>query len=1263
METDLLAAGRNCRLVDELGVRMETTVYRPVLSPTRVNATASETFTVLQQKMRIVEEQTSSLRDDLLMLGCADKRGQLETSDYFGDPASQKIISPIPSEVICPEKPGILWKNWEFLVTRMCHLENLIQSLKMSIFHLQTEKELNPQKTAFLKDQLNTIQEEHCMDLKLLRLEVMNLRQQLKDVKEEEDKAQDEVQRLMATLEIATETTKNAAVIEEELKTTKRKMNLKIQELRRQLAQEKHFRESLEKSASSMLLKLQEMGSTVEAERQQVHTLQQSCTALHSSIQTTQELLAQEQQKNGQLETATSQLNSDLISRDNLICKLVEESKSTQISLKKEHEENTYLKSEMVSLREVSEKAQVLNGQLSRKCSELSNMLQIVKKENADIIAEQHAILQVEQKMITETFQEQNLLLDAAHASITDQLQTVQNDKTQLQIHLDHLILEHSQCVQKAQEAAERTKVQKELLESTIARLRADLEASMQERKSLLEKNERWQQEVKKTEKEVAKGKCNLEKELAKSKVDINVLNQTLQTLMEENKRLGDQLSSLEHHRAACDYHGFAQQKVEKALEKITESKSKLAYEKGKLQTKVKQLEEQLHSFSETKLQNDHLHKLNKALKVRHAQANAELSASKAHLQQKDAHLKELLPEHSAISLTEVGTPGTVSLRLTWFCYLWLEMPPRRRKSPERATSSKSLEASRLYVGSGKEKAPAVALPTVIPNSTRRVTFAPALPSVRVSQEIGDSRISLKTLLNAIKTMEGRLEGKIDILASRPLLSEESSNFLKRDSMKSILGKNEEELAQAVKCRDAALKESQRLRGDLEALEDRESKKVGNFQRQLAEAKEDNCKVTIMLENVLASHSKMQGALEKVQIELGRRDSEIAGLKKERSLNQQRVQKLEAEVDQWQARMLIVEAQHSSEMEPLQKSLDITREDNRKLAMSLEQALQTNGHLQSKLDNIQEKLESKEFERQNLEAFKERIAEESKVEAELHAERIEALRKQFQVERETAKKATQREVSELKKALDEANFRSVEVSRTNRELRQKLTELEKVVNNNKERLKNQKAQIKLHLSAKANNVQNLERMKQIEKELRQMEIIKDQYQKKNYEQSLSIQRFVSEMNALQKEMERLAKSQCETSARNKQQELRLVAERKMRQDLENRCEELEATIRQLKRCKEATENKLKEASVESEQITANLEEAHRWFKCRFDGLQLELTKNRLQRLPREDKWPEENQDKRLDISSSQSILHRWETKQNLGLMPKKYYSDTEKKCP
>ncbi|XP_011224259.1 coiled-coil domain-containing protein 150 isoform X1 [Ailuropoda melanoleuca] len=1080
-------------------VHMETTVSRPVLSPTHINATASETFTVLQERMRIVEEQTSSLRDDLIMLDFGEKRGQLETPKCLEEPVSQNIISPIQNEMICSGKPDILWKNCEFLVNRMCRLESLIQSLKMNIFHLQTEKDLNPQKTAFLKDRLNAIQEEHSRDLKLLHVEVMNLRQQLRDVKEEEDKAQEEVQRLTATLEIASETKKNAVIIEEELKTTKRKMNLKIQELRKQLSQEKHLRESLEKSASAMLFKIQEMESTVEVERKQVQILQQNCVALRSSIQTTQELLAQEQQKKGELETSISQLKSDLISRDELISKLVEENKNVQMSFNKEHEENAYLRSEIVSLHETSEKAQVSNDQLTRKCSELNSMLETVNMENARIIADHQAILQVEQKMMTQTFQEQNLLLDAAHASITTELQTVQNEKIQLQAHLDHLILEHNHCIQKAQDAEKRTALQKELLESTVARLRGELEASIQEKKSLLEEKERLQEEVNKTEKEIAQEKCNLEKELAKNKVDINALTHNLQTLEEKNKHLAEQMASLELRQVTSDYNGLAQQQVEKALGKITESKNKLAYEKGKLQIKVKQLEEQLHSFTEISSQNDHLRKLNKALESKYAQ------------------------------------------------------------------------------------------------------------------------------------------------------------------VKSILEKNEEELSQAVKCRDAALKESQRLKGDLEALEDRENKKVGNFQRQLAEAKEDNCKVTIMLENVLASHSKMQGALEKVQIELGRRDSEIAGLKKERALNQQRVQKLEAEVDQWQARMLVVDAQHSSEMEPLQKALDVAREDNRKLALSLEQSLQTNNHLQTKLDHVQEKLENNELERQNLETFKERMAEESKMEAEMHAERIEALRKQFQTERETAKKAAQREMTELRKALDEANFRSVEVTRTNRELRQKLTELEKILNSSKEKIKNQKAQIKLHLSTKANNTQNVERMKQIETELRQMELIKDQYQKKNYEQSLSIQKFVSEMTNLQKEMQLLAKSQYETSARNKQQELRLEAERKVRQELESRCQELEETIRHLKKCKEATEHKLKEASVESEQITANLEEAHRWFKCRFDGLQLELTKNRLQRLPREDRWLEEDQGNRHDAASSQSALHRWENKQNLKLVPKKCHSELERK--
>lgn len=243
------------------------------------------------------------------------------------------------------------------------------------------------------------------------------------------------------------------------------------------------------------------------------------------------------------------------------------------MSFSKEHEENAYLRSEIMSLHEASEKAQALNEQLTRNCSELNSMLQTVRMENTRIIANHQAILQEEQKMMTKTFQEQNLLLDAAHASITSELQTVQNEKTQLQVHLDHLILEHNQCTQKAQDAEKRTAVQKELLESTIVRLRDELEASMQEKNSLLEEKERLQSKVNKAEKEVAQEKSNLEEELAKNKVDINALTHNLQTLEEKNKQLADQMASLELEQATSDYHWVG-------IKSLPDNKWKMSWEK-----------------------------------------------------------------------------------------------------------------------------------------------------------------------------------------------------------------------------------------------------------------------------------------------------------------------------------------------------------------------------------------------------------------------------------------------------------------------------------------------------------------------------------------------------------------------------------------------------------------------------------------------------------------------------------------------------------
>ncbi|XP_030436758.1 coiled-coil domain-containing protein 150 isoform X7 [Gopherus evgoodei] len=1005
---------------------------RPTVVPMSVSATAPEAFAVLRQRMSVVEEQTSALARDLELLGVNGQSLDLFHSKPLETPGSHQPVSPVRARVAFVGESDMLWKNCESLVNRMCRLESVVQTLKLNLFRLQTEKELNPRHAAHLEQRMDAMQEEHLQELKVVQLEAMKLRQQLSEAKEDVEKAQEEVQRLSAALEIATATKTDVAIAAEELRTTKHIMNHRLQELREQLSQEASLREALEESQATMLRRVQDMEITVEAEREQVQVLQQDCHGLHRDVQLARERLQKEEERTAQLGQECTQLKADLDSRNCIISQLSEEAKNAELSFSKEHEENVQLRSEITALRETAEKVQIINDQLNQQCSELSATLRSISMENAKLISDHQAMLKAEQERMTQKLLEQDLLLDAARANIIGELQSMQNEKAQLQKELEALHTEHAGCRQKACLAEEMTTTQKVLLESTIARLRGELETALKERGSLLMEKESLQQEMKKTASDVTQERNKLEMELTGNKLEMGAMRSTLQNLEKENKRLMDRLVALEHQQ-------HAQQQVEQVLAELTDSKNKLAYDKGKLQSKVQQLEEELQSLADAHAENSHLRKLNTALETKYTQVNVELGSVKINMQRMEAQLKQM----------------------------------------------------------------------------------------------------------------------------------------------------------------ATLK------------------------RQLEEAKQDNDKVTAVLENVLASHSRMQAALEKVQTELGRKDSEITGLRKDRTQNQQKIQRLEVELEQYRAKLVVVETQHNSQVDPLCKALEVARADNKKLALSLEQALQANSTLQSKLIHTQEELDRKGIEHQQLMACREQLIEEATMEERLYTERLESLKKQFQIEREAMRKAGHRESAELKKALEEASSKSAEVSRANRELRQKIMELEKSLVSYKEKLKSQKAQIRHYLASKANNIQNTERIKEIESELRQMELIKEQYQKKNYEQSQSIQKFMTELTGLQSEMHTLAKNQHEVATRNRQLETQLEMEQKVRQHLENQCQKLDDTVKHLKKCKEETEQKLKEASVESEQITANLEEAHHWFKSKFDSLQLELVKNKQQNIPSERNYGKE----------------------------------------
>ncbi|KAJ7345503.1 hypothetical protein JRQ81_001453 [Phrynocephalus forsythii] len=77
------------------------------------------------------------------------------------------------------------------------------------------------------------------------------------------------------------------------------------------------------------------------------------------------------------------------------------------------------------------------------------------------------------------------------------------------------------------------------------------------------------------------------------------------------------------------------------------------------------------------------------------------------------------------------------------------------------------------------------------------------------------------------------------------------------------------------------------------------------------------------------------------------------------------------------------------------------------------------------------------------------------------------------------------------------------------------------------------------------------------------------------------------------------------------------------------------------------------------QISANLEEAHRWFKSKFDNLQRELARSREQKGSVDHHEEEEEEEKPVRLPS-QACLQRWETKNQLKFISKKYLNELNK---
>ncbi|KAK3561255.1 hypothetical protein QTP86_030664 [Hemibagrus guttatus] len=193
-------------------------------------------------------------------------------------------------------------------------------------------------------------------------------------------------------------------------------------------------------------------------------------------------------------------------------------------------------------------------------------------------------------------------------------------------------------------------------------------------------------------------------------------------------------------------------------------------------------------------------------------------------------------------------------------------------------------------------------------------------------------------------------------------------------------------------------------------------------------------------------------------------------------------------------------------------------------------------------------------------------------ETELHTakQEINQLTKQVNELRRAKHHGRRSAQQELKKALDDVLSRSCDLSRSNQELREKVCELENLVSN---RIKAQAVQLKQRNKTELNNSAR----------------------------SQSLEQLRIDVASLQAELLDLSSSQQEE----------LQAERHLTHTLQEKCAMLEECVVKLKQERYEAKRKMDEVSLESQQISENLQEAHSWFRSKFNSLKSGLEQSQV----------------------------------------------------
>uniref|UniRef100_A0A8C4QCM8 Uncharacterized protein n=1 Tax=Eptatretus burgeri TaxID=7764 RepID=A0A8C4QCM8_EPTBU len=336
-----------------------------------------------------------------------------------------------------------------------------------------------------------------------------------------------------------------------------------------------------------------------------------------------------------------------------------------------------------------------------------------------------------------------------------------------------------------------------------------------------------------------------------------------------------------------------------------------------------------------------------------------------------------------------------------------------------------------------------------------------------------------------------------------------------------------------------------------------------------------------------SSKGSMQ-QLEKVVLELKdsmqRKDAEFSRLTRLHGDNLQEKERLLGQLHDVEGRETDRRCQCEKQRSELFEELSGARRKVARVEGLLSQTMEERNKSCDELKKVQNKVASLQEKLREMESLRNRDMEANREQAGVFASQLDSLGRHFRAEQDKARKAAARQIGESKRMAEDERGRTAELSRANRELRQRLKELEEAA---------------LAQSSRRARLGESRRMKEVEAELEVLKRLQKENEKHNAQQVVNSERCERESQQLREEVAAL-NSACTTSSAQVQcLQVELQAECYQRQKSEEKAAHLMEKNAELK-------HKLLQASYESQQVSASLKEAQEWFRIKFERLQAEL---------------------------------------------------------